>query len=462
MTQPEGTAAESRPETEEVVGPALVRDVTAALLAQDAAAARALVADLHAADLADLIDVLPRDRRAELVDALADGLDPDVLVELEYEVLEDVLARLPPERIAAAVVELDTDDAILLLEHLDEERHDQVLAALPPPERAAVETAMAFPEDSAARLMSREFIAVPAFWTVGQVIDYCREAPDLPEDFYEVFVVDPRFRPIGQVPLNRLLRKKRPVIVRDIDDDEVHPIPLDMDQEQVAFVFQQYRLTSAPVVDEAGRMVGVITFDDITDVVEEEAEEDLMRLGGLGPETDLYAGTLRTTRTRGVWLAVNLCNAFLASLVVSTFEATIEQLVALAVLMPIVASMGGNAGTQTLTVAVRGLATRELTTANKIRFFLKEVSVGLLNGLVFAVLLAAIVFVWFRNPGLAGVIGAAMVVNLLVAASVGTLVPLTLDRLKIDPAVSASVFVTTITDVVGFFVFLGLAAVVLL
>jgi magnesium transporter len=322
---------------------------------------------------------------------------------------------------------------------------------------------MAFPEESAARLMQREFIAVPAFWTVGQVIDYCRESPDLPEDFYEIYVVDPRFRPVGQVALSRLLRQKRPVIVRDIIDHEVRPIPLDLDQEEVAFQFQQYRLTSAPVVDQAGRMIGVITFDDVTDVVEEEAEEDLMRLSGLGGgETDLYSGTLRTTRTRFVWLAVNLGTAILASFVIAAFDATIEQLVALAVLMPIVASMGGNAGTQTVTVAVRALATHELTEANTVRFFLKEIAVGSLNGLLFAVLIAAIAFAWFHDLGLAAVIGAAMVVNLVVAGLAGTLIPITLERLNIDPAVSASVFLTTVTDVIGFFAFLGLAAAFLL
>ncbi|MEQ9641801.1 MAG: magnesium transporter [Alphaproteobacteria bacterium] len=461
MTQTENS--DSRTDADEVVDRALVREVSAALQADDPAAVHGLVDELHVADLADLIDILPRDRRAQLIDLLGDQLDPTVLPELEYEVLTDVLEQLTPGRIAAAVSALDTDDAIVVLEYLDEERHDQVLAVLPPPDRAAVEAALAFPEESAARLMQREFIAVPAFWTVGQVIDYCRETTDLPDDFYEIFVVDPRFRPLGQVPLNRLLRQMRPVIVRDIVETEVRPIPLDLDQEEVAFQFQQYRLTSAPVVDQAGRMIGVITFDDITDVVEEEAEEDLMRLSGLGGgETDLYANTLRTTRTRFVWLAMNLCTAILASFVIAAFDATIEQLVALAVLMPIVASMGGNAGTQTVTVAVRALATHELTTANAVRFFIKEVAVGGLNGVMFAVLMAAICFVWFQDVGLAAVIGAAMVVNLLVAGLAGTLIPLTLERFNIDPAVSAAVFLTTVTDVIGFFAFLGLAALFLL
>jgi magnesium transporter len=306
--------------------------------------------------------------------------------------------------------------------------------------------------------MQREFIAVPAYWTVGQLIDYCRESADLPDEFYEIFVVDPRQRPIGSVPLYRAMRTERPVMVRSIMAPETRLIPIDMDQEEVAYLFQQYRMASGPVIDEAGRMVGVVTFDDVAQVIQEEAEEDLMRLAGVAGETDLALSVMRTSRTRFTWLLVNLFTAILASLVISLFDATIEEIVALAILMPIVASMGGNAGTQTLTVAVRALATHELTAANAMRVLGKEVLVGGLNGVLFAILMGLIAGLWFQNPALGLVIAAAMVINMLIAGFFGMLVPLGCERLGVDPAIAASVFLTTITDVVGFFAFLGLAA----
>ena len=401
---------------------------------------------------------LGRDDRATLIHWLGDNIDPETVIELDPAVLENLLADTAPARIAAWLDDLDTDEAISLLEQLDEERLDEVLHAVPAPERARIQEGLAFPEETAARMMQRDFVAVPAYWTVGQVIDYCRDSVELPDEFYEIFVVDPRHRPIGSVPLYRAMRSKRPVMVRTIMAPETRLVPLEMDQEAVAFLFRQYRMASAPVIDDGGRMVGVVTFDDVAEVIEEEADEDILRLAGVAGESDLTQSVGRTTRTRFTWLLVNLFTAILASAVIGMFDATIQQIVALAVLMPIVASMGGNAGTQTLTVAVRALATRDLTAANALRIVAKEVVVGGINGLLFAVLIGLVAWFWFGLPALGLVIAAAMVINLLVAGLFGTLIPLGCHRLGVDPAVAASVFLTTVTDVIGFLTFLGLAA----
>ncbi len=440
----------------------LVRAIKGALAGDRRAEVRNLLEPLHPADIADLAVVLGREGRRRLVVVLGDDLDVETLIDLEGSVLADLLAVMSPHAVASAISELDTDEAVHLLEEMGEARREQVLASVPAPDRAAVLEGLSFPEDSAGRLMQRDLIAVPAYWSVGQVIDYCRDTDDLPDEFYEIFVIDPRHRPVGQVALNRLMRTRRPVLLRDIMAEKATAIPVDMDQEEVAFLFQQYRLASAPVIDDAGRLVGVITFDDAAAVLEEEAEEDLMRLSGVSSETDLSDSALRTTRTRASWLLVNLATAILASMVIALFDATIEQIVALAVLMPIVASMGGNAGTQTLTVAVRALATHELTAANALRIVGKELLVGALNGVLFAVLVGLVAAFWFAQPALGLVIAVAMVINMVVAGLAGTLIPLGLDRAGIDPAIAATVFLTTITDVVGFFVFLGLAALFLL
>ncbi|MFP6746852.1 MAG: magnesium transporter [Alphaproteobacteria bacterium] len=440
----------------------LVRAVEGALADNHEARIRDLLEPLRPADIADLVVVLGREDRRRLVLALGDDLDVDTLIDLDGTVLADLLAVMSPQAVARAIPELDTDEAVHLLEEMGEGRREQVLARVPAPDRAAVLEGLSFPEDSAGRLMQRDLIAVPAYWSVGQVIDYCRDTDDLPDEFYEIFVIDPRHRPIGKVALNRLMRTRRPVLLREIMADESTTIPIDMDQEEVAFLFQQYRLASAPVIDGAGRLVGVITFDDAATVLEEEAEEDLMRLSGVSSETDLSDTALRTTRTRAGWLVLNLCTAILASMVIALFDATIEQIVALAVLMPIVASMGGNAGTQSLTVAVRALATHELTAANALRIVGKELLVGALNGVLFAVLVGLVAAFWFAQPALGVVIAVAMMINLVVAGLAGTLIPLGLDRAGIDPAIAATVLLTTITDVVGFFVFLGLAALFLL
>ena len=440
----------------------LVRAIEAALADDHGEALRELLVDLRPADIADIVVVLGREDRRRLVVLLGDDLHVETLIDLEGSVLADLLAVMSPHAVARAIPELDTDDAVHLLEEMDDARREQVLVRVPAPDRAAVLEGLSFPEDSAGRLMQRDLIAVPAYWSVGQVIDYCRDTAELPDEFYEIFVIDARYRPIGQVALNRLMRTRRPVLLREIMEAEATTIPVDMDQEEVAFLFQQYRFASAPVIDTAGRLAGVITFDDAAAVLEEEAEEDLMRLSGVSSETDLLDTALRTTRSRGSWLLLNLGTAILASLVIAMFEATIEQIVALAILMPIVASMGGNAGTQTLTVAVRALATRELTAANALRVVGKEVVVGALNGILFAILMGVVAALWFSTPALGAVIAIAMVVNLVVAGLAGTLIPLSLARAGIDPAVAATVFLTAVTDVVGFFVFLGLAALFLL
>ena len=443
------------------LSPERIRDIQEALERGDREAAAALVAPLHAADKADLLELVSPEQRRLLVEALRPAVDPDVLASLDEAVRDEVIEQLDAGEVAAAVAELDTDDAVYLIEDLSEEEKRRILEAVPAEERAAVEEGLSFPENSAGRMMQRELVAVPAYWTVGQTIDYLRANDDLPDEFYDIFVVDPRHAPIGYVPLSRAMRSRRPVPMSDLMERDIRPIAADMDQEDVAYLFHQYGLVSAPVIDASGRLIGVITVDDVVEVIDEEAEEDIMRLGGVS-ETDLHEPALATTRRRFPWLLVNLGTAIIASSVISLFDATIEQMVALAVLMPIVASMGGNAGTQTLTVTVRALATKDLTPANALRLVGKEFTVGILNGILFAFVAGGVVVLWFGNDALGFVIGAAMIVNLVVAALAGILVPLGLDRAGIDPAVAASVFVTTMTDVVGFFAFLGLAALVLL
>ncbi len=441
----------------------LVRDIEAALDDADLKTVESLLATLHSADLADLLERLHPDDRDTVVGIIRPQLqsDAEVLAYLNDDVREQVLERLEPEEIAGALTELDSDDALDLIEDLDEETRARILASLPTAERRLVEEGLTFPERSAGRLMQREFVAVPMFWTVGKTIDYLRVAEDLPDDFYALFAVDPMHRPIGTAVLSRVLRSKRSVKVDTLVSAEIHPVPAAMDQEEVAFQFRQYGLVSAPVVDEAGRLIGVITVDDVVDVIDEEAEEDLLKLAGVS-EGDLYRDVIDTSRSRFSWLGVNLVTAVLASAVIAIFESTIEKVVALAVLMPIVASMGGNAGTQSLTIAVRGLAMKELTASNARRVVWKEALVGGVIGLLFAVIAGAIAVLWFGNPMLAVVIGVAMIINLIVAGFSGAVIPLALEKLGVDPAVASAVFLTTVTDVVGFFVFLGLAAWVLL
>lgn len=437
--------------------PDFVYAVETALDRSDTDRLRALTANLHEADLADLLEYLHQEERAALIEALGSEFSVGTLSELEEAVRDQVLEALPSAQVAEAVRELESDDAVYLLEDLDERAQSDILAKLPEIERVALERSLHYPEDSAGRLMQTEFIAVPPFWSVGQTIDYMREEDDLPNSFSELFVVDPAYHVVGTVPLNILLRTKRPILIEEITNEDVNLISVNEDQEEVARDFERYDLISAPVVDENGRMVGVITVDDIVDVIQEEAEEDIHRLGGVGDES-ITDTVLRTTRNRFVWLLVNLGTAILASVVIGQFGATIEQKVALAILMPIVASMGGNAGTQTMTVAVRALATRDLGAANAGRIISREMLVGLINGLLFAAIMGGVAYLWFGSDGLGFVIAVAMVINMLVAGLAGILIPLGLDAMDIDPAIASSVFVTTVTDVIGFFAFLGLAA----
>ena len=456
------TATEdARPEEAYVVRPELVQEIHHALDAANTHRVEELVRPLHHADLADLIEMLAPDDRKILIEIIRAEFDPETLATLEEHVREEVIEQLGAADVAAAISELDTDDAVEVVEHLDDSVQQEVLDAVPAEDRALLEEGLTYPEDSAGRLMQRELVAVPSYWTVGETIDFMRDEDELPEEFYDIFVVDPKHEPLGTLSLSRVLRTKRPVKVSDLMVPEIRSVPVTMDQEQVAFLFRQYDLASAPVVSEDGRLVGVITHDDVLDVVDEEAEEDLMRLGGV-TGTDLYRAAIDTSRSRFPWLVVNLATAIVASIVIGFFEATIQQIVALAVLMPIVASMGGNAGTQTLTVAVRALAMNELTASNAMRIVGKEVLVGGFNGLIFAVLMGIVAWLWFGSPELGIVIAAAMAINLVVAGFAGVAIPVGLDRTGIDPAVASVVLLTTITDVVGFATFLGLAALFLL
>ena len=445
---------------EEALSPGFVRSVVDAVDRADVAQARELVLPLRAADLAELFELLRNDEREDLVRMLGTDLNPEVLSELDESVRDHVIELLDPKDIAAALTEMDSDDAVYLLEDMDEAEQRLILEQLPATERAALEQSLDYPEYSAGRLMQRELVAVPPFWDIGQTIDYLREADELPDEFYEIFVVDAAYKPVGTVPLSRVMRTKRPIKVSEIMETEQTLIPVTMDQEDVALQFSKYDLISAAVVDEAGRLVGVITVDDIVEVISEEAAEDIRLLAGVGEEA-ISDSVLRTSRSRLPWLVANLVTALAAAAVIALFDATIEQMVALAVLMPIVASMGGNAGTQTMTVTVRALATRDLVNFNVSRTVIREFCVGVLNGLFFALLLGVLVALVFENDWLGAVFAAAILINLVVASLVGILVPLGLDKLGTDPAVSSAVFVTTTTDVVGFFSFLGLAALVL-
>ena len=458
---PDETQPEGAPEPQVGLQIDVVNTVEDALQAGEIDAAAAVVHGLHAADVADLIETIDPVHRPALIDAIQESFDPEVLTELNDNILEDVVDRLGSESTAAAVAELETDEALEVLDDLDAKLQKEVLDQLDESDRSEIEQALAFPEQSAGRLMQRDLIAVPSYWNVGQVIDYLRETEDLPDEFYELILIDADHHPIGTLPLNVLLRSRRPVRIDDIMNVDLRVVPVEMDQEEVAYAFQQYDMASVPVVDPSGRLVGVIMHDDIADVIQEEAEEDIRRLtraGGAG----IHDGIFDIVRGRSVWLLVNLLTAVVASLVISMFGGTIEQIVALAILMPIVASMGGNAGTQALTVTVRALAMRDITGSNVFRLINKELIVSFINGMVFAVLCGIGVYFWFGDLGLALIILAAMIINMMAAGFSGILIPLGLNRVGVDPALAATVFVTTVTDVVGFFAFLGLAAWLLL
>jgi magnesium transporter len=434
-----------------------VERIAQAIATENSATLRELIGELHQADVGDLIEALDPELRPRLVKLMGHDFDFSALTEVDDTVREEILDELPPEAVAEGVRELDSDDAVAILADLPKDEQTEILEQLPPPERVALARSLLYPENSAGRRMQTEFTGVPPVWTVGRTIDYLRETPDLPERFWEIYVVDPAGRLQGTVALDRLLRTKRPVPIAELIDEELHPVRVTDDQEDVARLFEHYDLVATPVVDEADRLVGVITFDDIVDVIEQEAEEDIRALGGVGREEELSDPVWFVARGRFNWLLVNLATAFLASSVLGLFEGELQKMVALAVLAPIVASQGGNAATQTMTVAVRALATHELSSANAARLVLREVLVGLVNGLAFAVITGVAAAAWFKVPDLGLVIGLAMICNLLAGALGGILVPLVLHRFRADPAISSGVFVTTVTDVVGFFSFLGIA-----
>ncbi|WP_179380547.1 magnesium transporter [Jannaschia marina] len=440
-----------------------LRQVQIALEARDRMALDDLLEPLHGADIADLIEQISEYERATLVELWSGQIDGEILSELDEGLREEVLSALPAEDVAEAVRELDTDDVVDLIENLEDEgQAGAILGALDDADRVAVEQALTFPEYSAGRLMQREVVIAPSFWTVGQAIDHMRGSDDLPEQFYHVILVDPRMRPVGHVTLGKILSFPRETALSEIEEDSFRTFEATEPESAVAYAFNQYHLISAAVVDEDDRLLGVITIDDAMAVLDEEAEEDILRLAGVDSEGSLSDRVLGTVRRRFPWLGVNLITSILASLVIAQFDAVIAEIVALAVLMPIVASMGGNAGTQSLTVAVRALATRDLTGANVWRVIRREVAAGTINGAAFAIIMGIVGIVWFGSPMLGVVIGVAMVINLAVAGLAGVGIPVVLEKVGIDPALASGAFVTTVTDVVGFFAFLGLAAMWLL
>src|SRR5947209_9528972 len=434
-----------------------VEEITRAIRAADRPLLCEVVAELHEVDVCNLREALDPEERPRLVELTGADFDCSALNEVDDSVREEILEELEPETVAEGVRELESDDAVALLEGLDLADQEEILEKLPPSERVALERSLLYPENSAGRRMQTEFIAVPPDWTVGQAIDYMRDTPDLPDRFYEIYAVDDTQHWQGAVSLDVLLRSRRPVPLADLIDEDRRRVSVMDDQEEVARLFGKYNLVAAPVVDTANRLVGVITIDDVVDVIEEEAEEDLKALGGVTSDEELSDSFWTIARGRFNWLLVNLATAFLASSVLGLFEGQLEKMVALAVLAPIVASQGGNAATQTMTVAVRALATRELDSNNALRVVLREALVGLVNGLAFAVITGIAAVAWFKIPGLGIVIGLAMVCNLIAGALGGILIPLVLERASADPAVASGTFVTTITDVVGFFSFLGIA-----
>jgi magnesium transporter len=430
--------------------------IGAAIADRDTLTLKRDVADLHQSELGDVLEALHPEQRRTLIDLLGRDFDFTALTEVDDAIRAEIVEALPNDQIAKAVQELDSDDAVYILEDLDEEDQEEILSKLPFTERVRLRRSLEYPEETAGRRMQTEFVAVPPFWTVGQTIDYMRDDQNLPDRFSQIFVIDPSFRLVGAVDLDKILRTKRSTKVEEVMHETRHAIPATMDQEEAAQVFEQYDLLSAAVVDENERLVGVLTIDDVVDVIQQEAEEDILRLGGVGDE-ELSDTVFATSRSRVPWLLINLATAFVSMSVISMFGATIQQMVALAALMPIVASLGGNAGTQTMTVTVRALATHDLDIYNAARVIRREVMVGLLNGVAIAVILGLVAGAWFQNTGLGFVIASAMIINMLAAALAGILIPLILDRSGADPAISSSIFTTMVTDVTGFFVFLGLA-----
>ena len=442
--------------------PVVENTIINAISNKNARSLKKLIEPLHPADQADMLERLTDEQISDFLGLLGKSLDPEVLVYLDLNVQEKVIDFIGPKALAKAIPELHSDDAVEILQELEEADRNVIIKQLPKSDRILVEEALSFPESSAGRLMQREFLAFPGNWTVGQTIDHMRDQPQDNEDnFYSVYIVDPAHRLLGVISLSRLLSAKRPVRLNNLMEANPRSVNVETDQEEVSLLFQQYGLVNMPVIDKVGRLLGVIIVDDIVDVINEEAEEDLQGLTGVS-NLSITASFVETIKGRFSWLILNMFTAILASTVIGLFQEEIEKLVALAVLMPIVASMGGNAGTQTVTVAVRALATRQLNYTNLQKFVLKETWLGLVNGFLFALLSVLLAYLWFGDKQIALIMGLAMIANLLFAGILGTLIPLTLEKFNIDPAISSSVFLTTATDVIGFFTFLGLSALVIL
>ena len=463
MLEPKDKSEGLSVRADELLGlsPELINSVRDSLLEKNQTRTRMIVASLRASEFADLLQLLSPNLRRRLIECIGSDFDPQVLAELEGDIQEEISELLGPLLLANMIIRLDIDDALELIITLRKDRQWEILKQLPSELRNLVEEGLAFPKDSAGRLMGREFVAVPSFWTVEDTIKFLRAADNLPNEFYEVFIVNPHHRPIGKVSLSNILRNEKPTKISSIMLTEIVTVPAIMDQEEVAFVFSQKDLVSVPVVDQSHRLIGVITVDDVLDVIQEEAEEDIMRLGGVKSD-DLYSAALQTGRSRFFWLFLNLITAIVVSIVIGIFEATLEQIVMLAVLMPIVASMGGNAGTQTMTVAVRALATKELSDTNAMRVMGKEFLVGIYNGILFASLVGGVAWFWTNSLKIGGVMAGAMMITLIMAALSGMIIPLFLQRAGIDPAIASGVVLTTITDIIAFGVFLGFATLLLL
>lgn len=423
----------------------------------DATALAALVQDLHSSDVAEVLARLDPEERVLFVRTLGEHFDFTALTELDEPIRVQILSELEPKAVADGLAEIESDDAVYILEDLEDADAEAILAQLPFAMRHRLKQALDFPEETAGRRMQSDFVAMPPFWTVGQVVDALREQEDLPDSFTQIFVVDPAFRLLGTVALDRLLRARRPVKITEIMEEDPHTIDADEDQEEAARTFQRYDLLSAAVVDEGGRLVGILTIDDIVDVIQAEAEEDMLRLAGAG-DAELSDTPLYVARTRIPWLLVNTLTCFMSSAVIALFDATIAEMVALAVLMPVVSALGGNAGTQAMTVTVRAIAQRQITRQNVPRVIFREVAVGLMNGFVVAIAVGLIAALWFGSLQLSGVIAAALLFNIFCAGFLGAVLPMLLDRFGADPAVATSVFLTALTDVIGFLAFLGLAA----
>ncbi|RGP38988.1 magnesium transporter [Pseudotabrizicola alkalilacus] len=455
-------ADDGRKDDEDGLDTRRVAAILEAVEAGDTSELTRLLQRMHAADVADLLEQISGEQRRQLLAMWSGEIDGDILSEISDAIREEVIESLPASVVAEAMRDLDTDDVVDILEDLEEPAQEAILSTLDKADRLAVEQALAYPEYSAGRLMQREVVTAPEHWTVGEMIDHLRSVDWLPDQFYHVILVDPRLKPVSYVTLGRLLSARRDVGLKAIVEESFRIIKASDAEADVAYLFNQYHLISCPVVDMHGRLVGVITIDDAMNVLDEEHQEDMLRLAGVSDDASVADGVFETLRGRLPWLFVNLLTANLAAFVISRFEATISAIVVLAALMPIVASMGGNAGTQSLTVAVRALATRDLTSSNALRVVRREATVGLLNGAVFAVLMGLVGWLVFGWPMLGLVLGIAMIINLLVAALAGVVVPLTMNKLGADPALASGTFVTTVTDVVGFFAFLGLASWMLL